>query len=757
MKPRLRTFLKHSGRALLFLALLGLPILVRMGYYYRPRLYTPQPVPRPDFAEVNVPTVALAAFADTDAWQGKGQVIIDRAHENAVDDADLNVLLARLTTRGMEAASLTPADSLPDMLHDAAALVVIAPHQSFYAWEIEAVERFVEKGGHVLLVADPGRYDLRTEFDEYGLESYVPYSDVIAINSLAAPFGLAFADDYIYNTTEHAGNYQHVILKDFAPSPLTAGLEKVIFYHAHSISAGKQTVITADERTTSSLSEQTGGLATMSLGGDGRVLAISDFTFMTEPYNGSADNNRLLANIADYLTGAERTFGLLDFPHFFDSQVDLVPLVGEPGKAALSVEEIDQGYILQSTFESAGKTLRLQTQPDAGHDTIFVGLYHNVEFSPQASEILIGRGISFTLETVAQQRATPTPTPRYTPTPTPTPRTSPTPTPESLRDWIDIAGLGQVEAQEIALLYHNEEGNRQVVMVLAFTDEGLNAAIQRLIFGDFTQCLTKNDLSGDPTAISLALCPTAYEPSPVEPTPTPIVVPIPTQESGIAPTPTPSPAAEGGILIVADDDGTGVYESWTSAYSFQDSAIAAGYPATVWSTLWDGEVTLEQVQSYDAVIWCTGDYKEEEMTPSLDDLMTIAYYIADGGNLILAGAFIGESEDRESGLLLDIQVAQADHPLAEGFEEDQVITLERLLANEDYSPYLLGEPGADAIVFSRGPASESAGEAIITASEDEFTDSRTIFIGFPIFLMPYEEQLQFGTNAILWLMEDTQG
>jgi len=36
---------------------------------------------------------------------------------------------------------------------------------------------------------------------------------------------------------------------------------------------------------------------------------------------------------------------------------------------------------------------------------------------------------------------------------------------------------------------------------------------------------------------------------------------------------------------------------------------------------------------------------------------------------------------------------------------------------------------------------------------DEFTDSRTILIGFPTFLMPWEEKHQFGTNAVLWLME----
>lgn len=747
------SLLKTLGRVLLFLALLVLPPLVRAGYYYR-RWYVPRAVPRPDHRKVDVPTLELVAFSDADVQKGKGQVIFDRAHDNTVDDVDLNVLLARLTARGVETVSLAPGDHLPDLLPNAAALVVVAPHEPFHSWEVEAVERFVEQGGRVLLVADPSRYSFRTEYDEYYGESYVPVSDVAAANSLASFFGLAFADDYVYNTAEHAGNYQYVILRDFAESPLTTGLGEVIFFAAHSIAAGEHALITADDRTTSSLSEQAGGLATMSLGGDGRVLAVSDFTFMTEPYNTSADNNHLIANIADFLVGAERTYGLPDFPFFFGDEASLVLVVGEPGESAFSAEMIDQAHILQSAFESADKTLRLQAQPVAGRDVLFVGLYEDVEFSPQASEILTSRGISFTLETAEQERATPTPTPRYTPTATPTPKTSPSPTPteEPLRDWINVADVGRIDAKEVTLFYHNEEDSRQIVMVLAFTEEGLNAAVQRLIFGDYTRCLLDQDLDGDPSAISLALCPTEFEPSEVGLTPTP----TPTPEDEFYATPTPTSEAEGGILIVADDDGTGVYEWWTSAYDFESIALDAGYQATVWSTYLDGEVTLEQMQSYDAVIWCTGDYQEEGMTPAEEDFYTIADYLFGGGRLILSGAFIGIAEESESGLLLDIQVTDPSHPLAEGFEADQIITLERFTADEDYSPYLLGETVTSDVVFARGPASDFAGQAVITVEKDEFAGNRTIYIGFPIYLMPWEERNQFGANALFWLMEGVE-
>ena len=225
MKIQSRPLLTPLGRVLLFVALLVLPTLARGAFYYR-RYYVPRQIPRPDHAAVDVPTVALAAFAEEDIRKGKGRVIIDRAHDNAVDEADLNVLLARLAARSVETVSLTPGDHLPDMLHNAIALVVVAPHQSFYPWEVEALERFTEQGGRVLLMADPSRYAYRSEYDEWGYEYSIPTSDVAAINSLASTFGLAFADDYIYNTAENAGNYQYVVLKNFAASPLTVGLER---------------------------------------------------------------------------------------------------------------------------------------------------------------------------------------------------------------------------------------------------------------------------------------------------------------------------------------------------------------------------------------------------------------------------------------------------------------------------------------------------------------------------------------------------
>jgi hypothetical protein len=739
------------ARISLFVALLVAPSLARLGLYYRQPHVAPD-VPRPDLSEVDMSERKAVTFLDAEVQEGAGRVVIDRAHGNTVEDAELNVLLSRLTARGLEAVLLSEGDDLPNALRTAVGLVVISPHDSFAVREVEAVERFVEQGGRVLLAADPSRYAVVAQPDELYGEIYVAHSDVAAINSLASAFGLAFADDYLYNTTENGGNYQYVILRDFAESAVTAGLEQVTFFAAHSLATSEESLITVDERTISSLSEQRGGVATMGLGGDGHVLAVSDYTFMTEPYNAVTDNNQLISNIADFFARATRTFGLTEFPRFFGDDVDLVSVLIERDDIARSVEAVGAASALQAAFESAGKTLHWRSGADDAHDVFYLGLYGGLEFWPEVSEILAGEGISFTLDTVKKELAelTPTPTRRFTPTPAPTSETSPTPTPTPppLRDWVRLPGFGRVDAKESALFYHNEENGRQVLIVLSFSETGLRGATDRLLWGDYTGCLIDEDRNADPDVVGFALCPTAYEPAAVEPTPE--ATPTPTPEDGLEATPTP--AALGSVLIVSDDDGEGVYDWWTSAYYFYDIVLSAGYEPLVWSTGFDGEVTPDLIASYDAVLWCSGDYQSEGGSPSEEELEMLGEYLDQGGGLLLIGAFVGDPEDRETGLLLDVQVAQADHPFSEGFEADQVIVLERFTAEEDYEAYVMTDVDLESVIWTRGPESEFAGEAVIAAIEDDLSGGRVALMGVPLYLLPYDDGELLGTNILLWLL-----
>ncbi|MBN1935875.1 MAG: hypothetical protein JW934_14490, partial [Anaerolineae bacterium] len=279
-----RSVWKTVGLVALFGALLVLPSLVRGFYYYR-GWYDPGEIAKPGYAVGDLPTVEMAAFVETDLAQAEGLVVVDRGHGNTFQEVELNVLLSRLTARGVENMTLNEGDDLSSALYNALALIVVAPHEPFTSAEVKAVQRFVEQGGRVLLVADPSRYAWETRYDEEFGEYQEIESDVAAINTLAASFGLAYSDDYVYNTVKNGGHYQYVILNEFADHTLTVNLEKVVLYAAHSLASVDEVLIAGDENTTSSLSEQAGGLTLLGLGGNGNVLAVSDLTFMTEPYN----------------------------------------------------------------------------------------------------------------------------------------------------------------------------------------------------------------------------------------------------------------------------------------------------------------------------------------------------------------------------------------------------------------------------------------------------------------------------------------
>jgi hypothetical protein len=287
-----------------------------------------------------------------------------------------------------------------------------------------------------------------------------------------------------------------------------------------------------------------------------------------------------------------------------------------------------------------------------------------------------------------------------------------------------------------------------VLIVLSFSEAGLRGATDRLLWGDYTGCLIDEDRNADPDIVGFALCPTAYEPSAVEPTPaaTPTSIPEDDLEA------TPTPAVLGSVLIVSDDDGEGVYDWWTSAYYFYDIVYNAGYEPLVWSTGLDGEVTSDLIEPYDVVLWCSGDYQSEEGNPSEEELEMLGEYLDQGGGLLLIGAFVGATEDRETGIVLDLQVAQADHPFSEGFEADQVIVLERFTAEEDYEAYVMTDVDLESVIWTRGPESEFAGEAVIAAIEDDFSGGRVALMGVPLYLLPYDDGDLLGTNILLWLL-----
>jgi hypothetical protein len=258
---------------------LGMQII----YYYR-GIYLPPPTEMHDL-NISSPVSKIERFTE-EASKGSGLVLIDKAHGNQFAQHELNALLTKILSREASFEFLSESSAFREKLRErnVKALIVIAPVNSYSNEDKKAVKEFVERGGKLLLIADPSR------------ES--------EINSLANQFKLLFWNDYLYNLRENDGNYQYIYLKQFKPSEITKKLEKIAFYTACSIYPSEMGIAIADPNTYSSKIETPGNLTPLLLM-DEKILAIGDFTFLLEPYNLAWDNNQLISNIADFLTGVE--------------------------------------------------------------------------------------------------------------------------------------------------------------------------------------------------------------------------------------------------------------------------------------------------------------------------------------------------------------------------------------------------------------------------------------------------------------------
>ncbi len=350
--------LKKLSIILLALAVLIVPTVGRWFYHYDGS-YEPDQVPRPDLDQIEASLPEPQPFVDREIDTTPGTILVDLAHGNRVDMAELSVLQARLSARDQRLEPITQAEDLASQLRYARALIIISPGLDWTPDEIQQVQRFVDKGGRLLLVTDPTRFDvIYDEWDVYvGLDHDAPH-----LNDLAAAFGLVFQADYLYNTVENEGNFRNIRLTDYADHQLTEGLDALVFFAAHSIVSEEPALISAGGETRSSTSERTEDLPVALLAAGGAVLALGDLTFMTEPYNAVYDNDRFIAHIADFLSQARRSYELADFPHFFDDQVDLV----YAGGPLLDSDLAKGGSDLQALFDQRGKVLSISAVENTG-------------------------------------------------------------------------------------------------------------------------------------------------------------------------------------------------------------------------------------------------------------------------------------------------------------------------------------------------------------------------------------------------------
>jgi hypothetical protein len=319
-------------------------VVLGRGVFFYSGFYHPPTTELPSYEHIAVPPAPLAEFADNVSDNISGSILIDLAHENNFDPEELNVLMLRLISRGLTIKFFDAEDDLEKELlgekeeekveeksleeeptgeekeveadqkeepvgeeteEETAqeeeplseeevdlekeekkepppnAFIIVSPQKEFSDEEKETIDEFVQSGGKLLLIADPTRQD--------------------NMNDISLEFGLIFEPDYLYNLRENDINYRNIFITEFKENEITKNLEKIALYVTGSISSADEGIAFVDQNTFSSLIESRKQLSPIALTEENKVLGIYDLTFMTEPYNGTLDNNQLIANIADWL------------------------------------------------------------------------------------------------------------------------------------------------------------------------------------------------------------------------------------------------------------------------------------------------------------------------------------------------------------------------------------------------------------------------------------------------------------------------
>jgi hypothetical protein len=527
-----------------------------------------------------------------------------------------------------------------------------------------------------------------------------------------------------------------------------------VFFAANSIASEEPALLTAGGETRSSTSERTQELTVGLLAADGAVLALGDLTFMTEPNNAVSDNDKFVANIADFLASAQRTYELADFPYFFSDEVHLV----YAGAPLLDSDLVQEGSALQAQLAEIGTTLTVREEEDGTSDTLYLGLYEQaeeVESYLSAAQVTLMFTPTVALEDKdADEGGSLETSSTITATVQPTSTESLEEEAESShtgKNRIVVAPLGEMSPATTSMLLLQNEGNREVMIALANSEEGLTNTLARLATNDLTGCLMHKV---DTTVTSLlALCPSGelaeegeeggwqeQEPGPLPPDET---------ESGVEPEPEALPAEPvGSIIIVSLDEGVGRYDSMTSAQDYAE-ILQEGHEVSIWSVADTGLPSLDDLVLFDLSIWTMGDYEEGLGIEASDLLFNLMF---EGVPVILSGAYISDSESEL--VQRDIQVNDASHPLARGFEAGEVIEFVMPPSGSEYEMAVLDdwtEEDGD-IVFVRGPNSEASEVSSVVAIVDEFGDFRLVYVCFPVYLLPQDAKVQFVENAASWLL-----
>lgn len=351
-----------------------LPMIARTMWFYDGRYEPSAWIEIPDYEEMTIPQPEISSVEEAANNLGDELdapiVLFDFSHDNFFSFSEIDTLTGILAGKGAKIEIASDPVLLEVQLKYADSYVVITPTYSFSIEEINAITRFVDAGGHLMVIADPTR-----NYDDYYYDGISIITATDLTNMILAPFDIRFKSDYVYNLSVNEGNFRNVIFNKFSESRFTKDLEEVVFYGAHSIETSQTSLIVGDASTFSSLTDKGGGHVTAVSGNDDRVLAIGDMNFMTTPYHQVSTNFKFIENIAEFLVSKERKHDLLNFPYIFTRPVVLLNADGRI---------IDQDFLelfrtAQVSLSNFNILLKLSEVPLDDHDLMVYGTYSDWE------------------------------------------------------------------------------------------------------------------------------------------------------------------------------------------------------------------------------------------------------------------------------------------------------------------------------------------------------------------------------------------
>lgn len=286
---KINDFVKRQPRGFLSVisnATLNINTLSRLrtppAFYY---IYVPSDTPSAVKA-VSVKSTNATTTNATRFPEGGKSVVIDFAHKNGFNKEEVSILSFELAARGFK-IKFAEGESAEDKYSGADVLIIVNPSKAFNDSELQAVRSLMDRGGNLVLIGDPTRVRMS------------------AINQIASEFGIIFGNGYLYDLKQNDGNYRNIMITKFTDGPLTQGVKRMVLYTAGPIYSKGNEVAVTNEATFSSESEIKAQYSPIVFIPDKKVLAIGDFTFMTEPYCYTDDNYEFITNLAEYLSGKQ--------------------------------------------------------------------------------------------------------------------------------------------------------------------------------------------------------------------------------------------------------------------------------------------------------------------------------------------------------------------------------------------------------------------------------------------------------------------